>query len=223
MEAYATCCLLQTMHPPISKTSDILLCTPSHGRASVGRPGSLSTTTLYGPRMLSKRPAGSDGRQRRVARESQGNPCWNPDDDECTECLRQGFIGLYTPIIQFGRYATCSHNKDGGRTHIQSRETIGQENHVTSVKLRPRVNFVPCLEPFPRHVFSINTSSSNTLSLFHKFHCSALFSATLFLFTKGVKRQKMDKPGRHSFLQYTLTMRLFPVSEKPTVSNHKRK
>ena len=46
-------------------------------------------------------------------------------------------IGLYTPIIKFGRYATCSHNKDGRRTHIQFRETIGQENHVTCVKLRP--------------------------------------------------------------------------------------
>ena len=47
-------------------------------------------------------------------------------------------IGLYTPIIQFGRYATCPHNKEGGSTHIQSRETIGQENHVICVKLRPR-------------------------------------------------------------------------------------
>ena len=52
-------------------------------------------------------------------------------------------IGLYTPINYFGRYATCSHNKDGGRSHIQSRETIGQENHVTCLKLRPRVNFRP--------------------------------------------------------------------------------
>ena len=73
-----------------------------------------------------------------------------------------------------GRYATRSHNKDGGRIHIQSRETIGQENHVTCLKLRPRLNFVPrFLEPIPRHVFSINTSSSNTLSLFPNFHCSA--------------------------------------------------
>ena len=78
-------------------------------------------------------------------------------------------IGLYTPINYFGWYATCSHNKDGGRSHIQSRETIGQENHVTCLKLRPRVNFVLRLEPLPRHVFSINTSSSNTLSLFTQF------------------------------------------------------
>ena len=39
----------------------------------------------------------------------------------------------------FGRYATCSH-KDGGRSLIQSRETIGQENHMTWLKLGPRVN-----------------------------------------------------------------------------------
>ena len=52
-------------------------------------------------------------------------------------------IGLYTPINYFGRYATCSHNKDGGRSHIQSRETIGQENHMTCLKLRQRVNFRP--------------------------------------------------------------------------------
>ena len=37
------------------------------------------------------------------------------------------FIGLYTPINYFGRYAICSH-KDGGRSHIQSRENIGQED-----------------------------------------------------------------------------------------------
>ena len=51
-------------------------------------------------------------------------------------------IGLYTPINYFGRYATSSH-KDGGRSLIQSRETIGQEDHVTCLKLRPRVNLSP--------------------------------------------------------------------------------
>ena len=59
-------------------------------------------------------------------------------------CGYQNFygIGLYTPINYFGRYVTCSH-KDGGRSHIQSRETIGQEDHVTCLKLRPRVNSRP--------------------------------------------------------------------------------
>ena len=40
---------------------------------------------------------------------------------------------------------------------------------LTCVKLPPRVNFVLRLEPLPRHVFSINTSSSNTLPLFSQF------------------------------------------------------
>ena len=74
-------------------------------------------------------------------------------------------IGLYTPINYFGRYATCSH-KDGGHLHIQSRETIGQEDHVSCLKLCPRVNSSPAFEPPTRCVFSINTSSSNTLALF---------------------------------------------------------
>ena len=51
-------------------------------------------------------------------------------------------IGLYTPINYFGRYAICSH-KDDGRLHIQSRETIGQEDHVTCLKLRTRINSRP--------------------------------------------------------------------------------
>ena len=71
-------------------------------------------------------------------------------------------IGLYTPINYFGRYATCSH-KDGGRSHIQSRETIGQEDHGTCLKLGPHVN-----SSNTRRVFSINTSSSNTLVLFYQ-------------------------------------------------------
>ena len=33
-----------------------------------------------------------------------------------------------------------------------------------------------------------------------------------------VKSHKMDKPRKHSFLQNTLNMRLFPASETPTVS-----
>ena len=39
------------------------------------------------------------------------------------------------------------------------------------LKLRPHLNFVPrFLEPTPRHVFSLNTLFSNTLSLFSHFH-----------------------------------------------------
>ena len=42
------------------------------------------------------------------------------------------------------------------------------------LNLRPHLNFVlRFLEPIPRHVFSINTSSSNTLPLFPIFTCRA--------------------------------------------------
>ena len=43
------------------------------------------------------------------------------------------------------------------------------------LKLRPNLNFVSrfFFGPIPRHVFSINTSSSNTLSFFHNFNCRA--------------------------------------------------
>ena len=113
-------------------------------------------------------------------------------------------------------------------THNQSRETICQENHVTCLKLRPRLNFFQrFLETIPRHVFSINTSFSNTLSLFPNFHCSAdTLSPEWHSYSRiEVKSQKkkMDKPRRHWFLQNILTMRLFPVSAKPTVSNHKKR
>ena len=48
------------------------------------------------------------------------------------------------------------------------------ESRNQCLKLRPHLNFDPrFLGPIPRHVFSINTSSSNTLSLFHIFTCRA--------------------------------------------------
>ena len=102
-----------------------------------------------------------------------------------------------------------------GRTHTFSLgETIGQENHVTRVKLRPckfRPAFFGAISKtrifykyvvFKHFLFSPN------------FHCSAgtLFSMTFFLFTNRSEKQKMDKPCRHSFLQYTLTNRLFSLS-----------
>ena len=133
----------------------------------------------------------------------------------CLESVNGTSIGLYTPINYFGWYATCSHNKDGGCSHIQSQETIGQENHVTCLKLRPRVNFVLRLEPPPRLVFSINTSSSNTLSLFYPI--SSQRQHTPSSVNQQEWKATMDGPRRH-----TLTMRLFPVSEKPLVSNHNK-
>ena len=93
------------------------------------------------------------------------------------------------------------------------------------LKTTSRLNFVPrFLEPIPRHVFFINTSSSNTLSLFPNFCCSAntLSPVWLSYSPTDVKSHKMDKP-RKPFPQNTLPMRRFPTSEAPTASNHRKK
>ena len=128
------------------------------------------------------------------------------------------FIGLYTPINYFGRYATCSHNKDGGRPHIQSRETIGQENHVTCLKLR--VHFRPAFgASYKTRIFYKYVVFKHFFSLLPNFFAAATHSLQWEL--TGVKSNNMDGPRRHS--KYTLTMRRFPVSEKLPVSNHKKK
>ena len=118
-----------------------------------------------------------------------------------------GHIGLYTPINYFGRYATCSH-KDGGRSHIQSRETIGQEDHVTCLKLRPRVNSRPAFgATYKMRIFYKYVVFKRPFSLLHKFFTAATHS--LQRESTGVKSNNMDGPRRHS--KYTLTMRRFPV------------
>ena len=68
---------------------------------------------------------------------------------------------------------------------------------------------------FKHSSFFYTNSSQRIHALSSVWHSS--YSST------GVKSKKMDKPRRHSFLQYTFAIRLFPVSEKPTVSNHKKK
>ena len=130
------------------------------------------------------------------------------------------FIGLYTPINYFGRCATHSHNKDGGRSHIQSRETISQENHVIRLKLRPRVNFRPAFgATSATHIFYKYVVFKHSFSLLLNFFAAATHS--LRCESTGVKSNNMDGPRRHS--KYTLTMRPFPVSEKAPVSNHRKK
>ena len=129
-------------------------------------------------------------------------------------------IGLYTPINYSGRYATCSH-KDGGRS------IFSLEKQVTCLKLGPRDmfktrsarKFKSCVfEPPTRRVFSINTSSSNTLFLFWpNFFAAATHS--LQRESTVEKSNTMNGPRRHS---YTRTMRRFLVSEKLPVSNHKK-
>ena len=125
-------------------------------------------------------------------------------------------IGLYTPINYFGRYATCS-QKDGRRSHIQSRETIGQEDHVTCLKLRPRVKSRPVfLATFKTRIFYKYVVFKHPCSLLRNFFAAA---------THHLRREStggksnMDGHRRHS---YTMSMRRFPVSVKLPVSNHKK-
>ena len=127
-------------------------------------------------------------------------------------------IGLYTPINYFGRYATCSHN-DGRRSLIQSRETIGQENHVTCLKLRPRVNSSPAFgATYKTRIFYKYVVFKHPCSLLRNFFAAATHS--LQRESTEEKSNTMDGPRRHS---YTMTMRRFPVSEKLPVSNHKKR
>ena len=89
------------------------------------------------------------------------------------------------------------------------------------------------LEPTTGHVFSINTSSSNTLSLLHisltgptlspqcdfpREHYHSLISTN-----SRQSPQKMYTPCKHSFPHYTLSVRLFPASETEILSNHRKK
>ena len=127
-------------------------------------------------------------------------------------------IGLYTPINYFGRYATCSH-KDGGRSHIQSRATIGQEDHVTCLKLRPRVNSSPAFRAtYKTRIFYKYVVFKHPCYLL--LNLFAVATHSLQRESTGERSNNMDGPCRHS--KYTLTMRCFPVSEKLPVSNHKK-
>ena len=128
-------------------------------------------------------------------------------------------IGLYTPMNYFGRYATCSH-KDGGRSHIQSRETIGQEDHVTCLKLRPRVNSSPAFwATYKTRIFYKYVVFKDPCSFLPIFFAAATHH--LQCESTGVKSNNMDGPRRQ--WKYTLTIRLFLVSEKLPISNHKKK
>ena len=132
--------------------------------------------------------------------------------------LNEETIGLYTPINYFGRYATCSH-KDSGCSHIQSRETIGQENHVTYLKLRPHVNSGPAFwATYKTRIFYKYVVFKHPCFLLPNFFAAATHS--LQRESIGERSNNMDGPRRHS---YTMTMRSFPVSEKLPVSNHKKK
>ena len=101
------------------------------------------------------------------------------------------------------------------------------------LKLRPRLNFVlRFLEPTPRHVFSINTSSSNTLSLFLIFSCRAntlspvwLSERTLSLSLIHQQTSNATKWIGHAntpFLSIPCQWDFFPASETATASATER-
>ena len=113
-------------------------------------------------------------------------------------------------------------NKDGGRSHIQSRETIGQEDDVTYLKLRPRVNSCPAFGAYYKtRIFYKYVVFKHPFSLLHKSFAAATHSPHSCEIKSGVKSNTMDGPRRHS--KYSLTMRRFLVSEKLPVSNHKKR
>ena len=104
-------------------------------------------------------------------------------------------------------------------TNNQSQETIGQENYVTCVKLRPRKFRPAFLELIPRHVFSINTSSSNTLSLF--------YPISIAVATRSVQCDSISptnvKKQQHGWASQAFIPLKYFNSETPTVSNHRKK
>ena len=103
--------------------------------------------------------------------------------------------------------------------HILSRETIGQEDHVTCLKLRPCVNSSPVFgASYKTRIFYRYVVFKHPCSLLPNFFAAATHS--LQRESTGEKSNNMDGPLRHS--KYTLTMRRFPVSEKLPVSNHKK-
>ena len=98
----------------------------------------------------------------------------------------ENLIGLYTSINYFGRYATNSH-KDGGRSHIQSRETIGQEDHVTCLKLRRRVNLSPAFgATYKTRIFYEYAVFKHPCSLLPNFFAAATRSFTKRVFEDDI-------------------------------------
>ena len=88
---------------------------------------------------------------------------------------------------------------------------------TTSIrKFRPAFGATSKTHIFYKHSFSFDTNSSQQIhALSSVWHSS--YSST------GVKCKKMDKPRRHSFLQYTSSKRLFPDSEKRLLRTTKKK
>ena len=124
--------------------------------------------------------------------------------------------------------------------NIQSRETIGPEDHVTCLKLRRRVNLSPAFGAiYKTRIFYKYVFFKHPCSLLRNFFVAATRSFMKFLrrgktlfyqisshqqhtpfsVNTGGKSNTMDGPRRHS---YTMIMRRFTVSVKLPVSDHKK-
>ena len=102
--------------------------------------------------------------------------------------------------------------------NIQSQETIGQEDHVTCLKLGPRINSSTAfLSHLQDGIFYKYVVFKHPFSLWPNFFAAATHS--LQHESTGEKSNTMNGPRRHS---YTRTMRCFSVSEKLPISNHKK-
>ena len=100
------------------------------------------------------------------------------------------------------------------------------------LKLRPHLNFVPrFLEPTTWQVFSINTSSSNSLPLFHisltgpthSLQCDFLREYYHSFQLTAVNRHKMYMSRNHCLNSYTFSVRFFSTSKTEILSNHRKK
>ena len=151
----------------------------------------------------------------------------------------QEFIGLYTPINYFGRYATCSH-KDGGRSifslgkPLARRTTWYAYNYVGARKFKSCVlshlqNGIFYKYAVLKHILPLwrNFFVAATLSLWRNFFVAATLSLWLNFFVAATPslwpkflHSSNTMPRRHS---YTRTMRRFPVSKKLPVSNHRKR
>ena len=115
------------------------------------------------------------------------------------------------------RWRTLTYSVSGNHWPGEPRDL---RKTTSARKFRPAFGATSKTRIFYKYVVFKHSFSFSQVPL-QRWH--TLFSVTFFLFINRSEKQKMDKPRRHSFLLYTLTMRLFPVSEKPTVSNHKKK
>ena len=122
------------------------------------------------------------------------------------------------PLVPTTKWRTHTYSISGNHWPGESRDL---RKTTSARKFRPAFGATSKTRIFYKYIVFKHSSSFYTKSL-QRIHALSLVWHSSYLST-GVKGKKMDKPRGHSFLQYTLTMRLFPVSEKPTVSNHKKK